>query len=654
MMNARNGAVGAVAVLLVTALAGQEQRPVFRTGVEVIQLDVSVLDKDRRPVRGLTAGDFTILEDGKPQKVLAFNAIDIPEPRPVPTPEAAWTRDVAPDVRENTTPEGRLFVIVMDDGLIPFDPQMINQARAVARGIVDRMVPGDLASVVYTASNQHAQDFTDDRARLLASIEKFRGGWASCGGLREGAPSEGSRGGNTSPHVWASLSVLYRLTESLATAPQRRKAIFFIGVAVPDRDSLAKDSPMKREMYQRARLANITIYAIDPSGLTMEEFLRLRTLGAGCGDAPLDQKTVRTWHEEIARSLEIAAENRHTLNEVAANTGGVAVLHNNDAVPALDPIFDENSYYYVLGYETPKRGNQLRRLEVNVNRPDVTVRTRSFWRPPKELRADAPPAMRAEDALSGVIPAGAMPMRVTLAPFAAPGRSAATVAMAVGLSEAVPPSKITGRISLAIGAFTPMGDHKSSQRQEATVTLVPGATKTADVDILSRFELKPGRYSIRIGAYSALSKKGGSVYADVDVPDFARAPLSLSGIVVSSSSAPFTAPKDRLAKLLPLVPTTQRTFSARDKALAFLRVYQAEKSAPVAVTLTASITDTSGAVVARRSREIAASELDVDHAVDHRLEIPAAALKAGEYLLTFTAIAAEHSARRDLRFVITP
>lgn len=263
-----------VALASAAVITAAQERPVFRTGVEVIQLDVSVLDKDRRPVRGLTADDFTIFEDGKPQKVLAFNAIDIPDLPPAPaTLTAAWTRDVAPDVRENTTPEGRLLVIVLDDGLIPFEPQMIDQARGIARGIVERMAPGDLAAVVYTASNQHAQDFTDDRARLLASIDKFRGGWATCGGLRD----------ETSPHVWSSLSVLYHLTESLATAPQRRKAIFFIGVAVPDRHSLATASPMKLEMYRRARLANVTIYPVDPSGLTMEEFLRLRSLGAGCG-----------------------------------------------------------------------------------------------------------------------------------------------------------------------------------------------------------------------------------------------------------------------------------------------------------------------------------------------------------------------------------
>lgn len=73
-----------VALASAAVITAAQERPVFRTGVEVIQLDVSVLDKDRRPVRGLTAHDFTIFEDGKPQKVLAFNAIDIPDLPPAP------------------------------------------------------------------------------------------------------------------------------------------------------------------------------------------------------------------------------------------------------------------------------------------------------------------------------------------------------------------------------------------------------------------------------------------------------------------------------------------------------------------------------------------------------------------------------------------
>jgi len=55
-----------------------QQLPTFHTGVDAVQLDVSVLDKDRRPVRGLTAADFTILENGKPRPIVAFSAVELP------------------------------------------------------------------------------------------------------------------------------------------------------------------------------------------------------------------------------------------------------------------------------------------------------------------------------------------------------------------------------------------------------------------------------------------------------------------------------------------------------------------------------------------------------------------------------------------------
>src|SRR5688500_2399593 len=49
-----------------------QQAPVFRSLVEVVQLDVSVLDRSRLPVRGLTQDDFTIIADGEPQKIVSF------------------------------------------------------------------------------------------------------------------------------------------------------------------------------------------------------------------------------------------------------------------------------------------------------------------------------------------------------------------------------------------------------------------------------------------------------------------------------------------------------------------------------------------------------------------------------------------------------
>ena len=54
-------------------------RPRFRGGTDLVQVDVSVLDNNRHPVRGLTASDFTVLEDGRPREIQAFSEVYLPD-----------------------------------------------------------------------------------------------------------------------------------------------------------------------------------------------------------------------------------------------------------------------------------------------------------------------------------------------------------------------------------------------------------------------------------------------------------------------------------------------------------------------------------------------------------------------------------------------
>src|SRR5688572_8185758 len=94
-----------VAVAGLVAVAHAQQPPAqppatFRTGVDLVEVDVSVLDKDRRPVRGLSRESFTILEDGKARPAVAFAAVDLADREASPA-RAAWVRDVTPDVTTN-------------------------------------------------------------------------------------------------------------------------------------------------------------------------------------------------------------------------------------------------------------------------------------------------------------------------------------------------------------------------------------------------------------------------------------------------------------------------------------------------------------------------------------------------------------------------
>jgi VWFA-related protein len=145
----RLSATGVVVAVVFSAatLAQQQTRPVqqvvpapqttplFRSGVDLVHLDVSVLDRQRRPVRGLGPADFTILEDGIPQRIAAFSAAEMPPPL---SRRRSWMKEVPKDVRTNQDiGERRLFVIIVDDAQLQADPASLQTLREDARRVID-------------------------------------------------------------------------------------------------------------------------------------------------------------------------------------------------------------------------------------------------------------------------------------------------------------------------------------------------------------------------------------------------------------------------------------------------------------------------------------------------------------------------------------
>ena len=105
-----------LAVVWSLALTGsaQEQNalPAFPSRVEVVTLDVVVVDKQGRAVRGLAAADFTVFEDGRPQVVVAFEAVDL-KAGPAAVPAAGLP---GPAPTTSALPPGeRAFVFLIDD-----------------------------------------------------------------------------------------------------------------------------------------------------------------------------------------------------------------------------------------------------------------------------------------------------------------------------------------------------------------------------------------------------------------------------------------------------------------------------------------------------------------------------------------------------------
>ena len=544
-------AAGSMAV----AIAGDARQdrtqplPSFRSGVDVIQIDATVLDGAGRPVRGMRAADFTLFEDGKAQAIVAFSAVDVPDRVASPV---AWMRDVAPDVVSNSVNERRLFVIVMDDALLPPDAAMASQAKAIGRLLVDRLGPSDLTAVLFTSNNSHAQDFTNDRSRLLAAIDAFRPGFRGADMPPPADPDPGNRmlpGRNTDEVAYrASLRTLRKAAEYLADVPQSRKAIVYVGVGVPmdtfnprsEFDKTLRDDA--KDLFRRAERANVNISAIDPAGL-------------GGLDAYL--RRTRTRVPTPASTAIFSSASPRTPADAPSST-------RTAYAEGIAQLVRENGSYYLLGY-APKdpADRRLRSIEVKTNVAGVTVRARRNYATdkPAPVNDKAPPLARA---VAGLLPQADIAMLTSVAPFAVPGKSEVALAIVTDVRQPAPKERVTEDLELMARAFTPDGDSRGVQRQNARVVLRPG-DNDAEFDVLTRLDLKPGRYSVRMAAHSTASGKSGSVYTDVVIPDFAKDEVSLSGVVLNAAPGRAAAPRDALAALVPIVPTTLRVFDARDR-----------------------------------------------------------------------------------------
>ena len=255
---------------------GQSDLPQFRAGVELVQLDVAVLDDKRQPVRGLTAADFTVLDNGVATPIRAFTLVEL-APRTRAT-EAAWADEVPPDVVTNQVGEqdGRLVIILMDRSIPVQQPTIV--ARRIATAAVEALGPHDLAAVVST-SNGAVQNLTADRARLLRAINH---GDPSTGISPEQEAIMGKLDPLSDGRCLCGLCVLETITrvaDAVQSTPRRRKVLFFIGSNViwQSTRSVAEagadtgcEIPLKdarNAMFAAVDRANLTVHSIDPQGL---------------------------------------------------------------------------------------------------------------------------------------------------------------------------------------------------------------------------------------------------------------------------------------------------------------------------------------------------------------------------------------------------
>jgi VWFA-related protein len=586
------------------ASATQEAPPVtFRVEVNYVEVDAFVTDADGKPITTLTANDFEVLEDGKPQQVSSFSVVNIPIERPERPLFAG--RAVETDVQTNAAREGRIYLFVLDDNHTDFT--RAPRVKAAARRFIEQdFGTNDLAAVVFTGGrSEDGQDFTNNPRLLLAAIDKFIGRKLESATIERlnnlrVNPSTGNVEAPDDPsqmdrafRARSAMSTIRKLAEFMAGVRGRRKALLLIGEGVdyniyeavgPTGSTASSVLQDTHDAIAAATRGNVSIYAIDPRGLSTgsEDLITV------AGTAPGNEVGLASALAELRLSQD-------SLRVLAANTGGFAAVNQNDFNTAFDRIVAENSSYYVLGYyaTNERRDGRYRKLEVRMKRPGYRVRSRNGYYEARGRRpstpaptANVPPALTA--ALGSPLPVSGVQLRVFAAAFKGEAPNAA-VALAVevdpkDLAFVEKDGIFNEQVQVTYTATDMKGKVFPGDRHTLTLTLKPDTykrTQETGVRMLSQMNLPPGRYQVRVAASNAAGEAGSVLY-DLDVPDFSKAPLTMSGVAIASartSGAPTAKPKDPLASFLPGPPTATREFAVGDTLAMFTEFYENARGA---------------------------------------------------------------------------
>lgn len=408
-------ASGVSAVCALTlAVAAQEpaSQPTFRAGVTLVTTDVIPRDADGRFVTDLVKEDFSVKEDGVPQQIASFllvhggRTFSTLSAAPAPLPEGI----VLPTARRSPSDgtAGRVLLIFIDD--LHFEPEYTPHVRRLVETLSETLLhDGDLLAMVSSGPSAIEIGPTYDRKLVAAAASKVRGSGLTAAEIFK--MLETSQGpADIRARAQTAFYTAYNMLGELDQIQNKRKAIVYVSTGYdfdpfpegrgsrdrvqggrfsdPTRLLINEENPYfrlstvtadidlyayMRELTLAANRANATLFTVDPRGL------------AGVVDAGqhVDQSEWRTYLQKT----------QSTLRYMADETGGFAVVNENDFASAFKRIDAETSDYYVLGYysSNPDASKRVRQIQVEVGRPGIAVAARRGYSLKTPGKAPVPP-----------------------------------------------------------------------------------------------------------------------------------------------------------------------------------------------------------------------------------------------------------------------
>ena len=330
---------------------------------DLVLTNVVVRDKKTGAVvTGLKASDFTVLENGKPQKVASFDYQNVDEAAVLAEKTVSGKASIADLLNRNlaAAPEAlrdhRLIVMFFD--LSSMQPEDIDRAVDSATDYVNKkMQPADLVALVSLDTGLTMdQDFTSNKEALIRGLKKLNGtdgsGFAGGGdGTTDGTSDDGSsftaddseyNSLNTDRELYAIQSI----AKSLERVEQKKSMMYFSGGLT--RNGIENQASL-RMATNAAVKANMAIYAVDTRGLQALPPVGDASHGSLRGTAAYSGQAMQN-------QLNANFASQETLATLSSDTGGKAFFDSNDFAPAFQQVQHDSEAYYILGFKSDECG----------------------------------------------------------------------------------------------------------------------------------------------------------------------------------------------------------------------------------------------------------------------------------------------------------
>jgi VWFA-related protein len=660
-------------VLFLVMAGGQAQDPTFTANTSLVVIDVNVRDRSGKPVADLKSGDFTILEDGKPQQisVFEFQRLDesaspppkVPAIKPIVTPAApAPQKAEASPVPVIRFQDRRLVAMLFDFSAMAI-PEQARVQESALRFIREQLKPADLIAIMTASTGplKVEQDFTDDRDRLEEVVRKFQIGAASDLAAL-GSNGDDTNGEDTGTAFNADetefnifntdrkLATLQSAAKLLAGFPEKKALIYFSsGISKSGFDNQAQ----LESAVNAAKRSNVAFYPIDARGL-------VASAPAGDASSAASRGTSLFTGQAQQSRRDTFNDSQETLSTLAADTGGKLFVDDNDLALGMEKARDDIASYYIVGYYSTniKLDGRYRRVQVKLNNSiQAKLDYRSGYFGQKQFKKFT--STDKEDQLQQALMLGDPVTDLSLSaeinyfrlardryfvPFSVkiPGSE---IALAKSKGNAQTEFDFIGQVrdehSKMVGVVRDGIKIKLAEQTAAQLASRPIAYDTG-------FTLPPGKYSVKFLARENETGKMGTYESKFTIPDLMpdRSSLKTSSIIWSNQRQPltdslaFAENKKKLMASDPLVeggqkliPSITHVFRKNQNLYVYLEVYDPGVDPEQKPSVAATLSFYRGRTRSFESQPVRLQEFAQKRAqtLPIKIQAPLAQLAAGRY-----------------------